>query len=75
MLDSKKEATRTNIVLDKSLVRKAKTATGLKTIREVIHYALKELLRRERQKNILRLRGKIHWRGNLSQMRRSREFR
>ncbi len=66
--------TRTNIVLNESLVRKAKIATGLKSIREVVHYALRELLRHERQKNILRLRGKIHWEGNVSEMRRGRSF-
>ena len=66
--------TRTNIVLDESLVGKVKTATGLKTIREVVHYALREVVRHHRQKDILRLRGQVHWEGDLSKMRQGRTF-
>lgn len=66
--------TRTNIVLDETLVGKAKRATGLKTIREVVHYALGEVIRHHRQKDILKLKGHVHWEGDLPQMRRSRGF-
>ena len=64
--------TRTNIVLDESLVGRAKHLTGLKTMREVVNYALKELVRRRRQRDILKLRGSVRWEGNLSAMRRLR---
>ena len=63
---------RTNIVLDEKLVEDALKATGLKTRRELVDYALRELLRRESQKRILKLKGAIHWEGNLSSMRRGR---
>ena len=66
--------TRTNIVLDETLVGKAKRATGLKTIREVVHYALREVIRHHRQRDILKLRGNVHWEGDLSQMRQGRSF-
>ena len=66
--------TRTNIVLDETLVGKAKRATGLKTIREVVHYALREVIRHHRQKDILKLKGRVHWEGDLSQMRQVRHF-
>ncbi|OGW83963.1 MAG: transcriptional regulator of the Arc/MetJ class [Omnitrophica bacterium RIFCSPHIGHO2_02_FULL_51_18] len=67
--------TRTNIVLDESLVGKAKHLTGLKTMREVVHLALRELVRHHRQKDILKLKGHIHWEGDLSEMRKSRMAR
>ena len=66
--------TRTNIVLNEILVGKAKNATGLKTIREVVDYALRELLRHRRQRDILKLKGQLNWEGNLAEMRQGREF-
>ena len=63
---------RTNIVLDQSLVRQGLKATGLKTRRALVHHALVELVRREGQMEILDLKGKVNWRGNLSQMRARR---
>jgi len=63
---------RTNIVLDEKLLEDAMKVTGLKTRRAVVDYALRELLRRESQKRILKLKGTIHWEGNLSSMRRGR---
>ncbi len=65
---------RTNIVLDESLMGKAKRVTGLKTMREVVHYALRELIRHHRQRNILKLRGRVHWDEDLSRMRGARHF-
>ena len=64
--------TRTNIVMDESLVGKAKRLTGFKTIREVVHYALKELVRHRRQRELLKLKGQIRWQGDLAHMRRAR---
>ena len=66
--------TRTNIVLDEALVGKAKRATGLKTIRQVVDYALREVVRHERQKYLLKLNGHVHWEGDLAQMRQGRSF-
>ena len=60
---------RTNIVLDRNLVEAGLKATGLKTHRELIEFALRELLRHEQQKNILSLKGKVTWEGNLDEMR------
>ena len=65
---------RTNIVLDEELVEAGLKATGLKTRKDLVNYALQDLLRREAQKKILGLRGKIHWEGNLSEMRQGRTF-
>ncbi|NQT74635.1 MAG: type II toxin-antitoxin system VapB family antitoxin [Chloroflexi bacterium] len=65
---------RTNIVLDEDLVQAGLKATGLKTRKDLVNYALQDLLRREAQKNILELRGKVHWEGDLSEMRQGRTF-
>jgi Arc/MetJ family transcription regulator len=63
---------RTNIVMDEALVRQGLKATGIKTRRALVHHALQELVRRKKQKGWLALEGKIHWEGNLNEMRRSR---
>lgn len=65
---------RTNIVLDDELVKSCLEITGLKTRRELIDHALRELLRHENQKKILKLRGKINWEGDLNSWREGREF-
>ena len=64
--------TRTNVILNESLVGKAKHLTGIKTMRAVIDYALKELVRHGRQKDILKLKGAVNWEGELSEMRKGR---
>ena len=63
---------RTNIVLDETLGRQGLKATGMKTRRALVHHALQELVRREKQLGFLALKGKIHWTGNLNAMRRGR---
>jgi Arc/MetJ family transcription regulator len=63
---------RTNIVLDEDLVRQGLKATGLKTRRALVHHALQELVRREKQLGLLTLKGKVRWTGDLNAMRRSR---
>tara|TARA_Y100000031_G_scaffold147318_1_gene182194 strand:+ start:319 stop:522 length:204 start_codon:yes stop_codon:yes gene_type:complete len=65
---------RTNIVLNDDLVTKAKNLTGIKTIRTLVDYALQELIRHKRQKEFLKLQGKIDWQGNLDDLRGSRQF-
>jgi Arc/MetJ family transcription regulator len=65
---------RTNIVLDEALVEAGLKATGLKTRKDLIDFALRDLLRRESQKKILQLKGKVQWEGNLSEMRKGRTF-
>ena len=52
---------RTNVVLDEDLVEAGLEITGLKSRRALIDYALRELLRRESQRKILELKGKVHW--------------
>jgi Arc/MetJ family transcription regulator len=71
----KKEVTamgRTNVVLDDDLLIKCRRATGIKTRRVLIDYALRELLRHDSQAKILELKGKIHWEGDLVASRKAR---
>ena len=63
---------RTNIVMDEKLIKEGMKATGMKTRRALVDYALRDLLRRESQKRILELKGKVHWQGDLSSMRKGR---
>jgi len=58
--------------MDEGLVRQGLKATGIKTRRALVHHALQELVRREKQLGFLALKGKIHWTGNLNAMRRRR---
>jgi len=63
---------RTNIILDEELVEKAKKLTGLRTKKEVVHEALRTLVRLHEQASIRDIRGKLKWEGNLDELRRRR---
>ena len=63
---------RTNIVLDEKLVREGLKSTGIKTRRTLVDYALRELVRREKQVGLIELKGKVRWTGNLEAMRSTR---
>lgn len=63
---------RTNINLDNGLVRKGMELTGLRTKRELVDLALRELIRKEDQKSILSLEGAIQWEGSLDDVRKGR---
>lgn len=63
---------RTNIVLNDKLVKEALNLTHLKTKKEVVNYALNELVRRMKRKGLLELEGRVKWEGSLSEMRKSR---
>ena len=61
---------RTNIVIDDDLMAEVLEVTGIKTKREAVEEGLKLLVRMSAQQEILKLRGKIHWQGDLDEMRR-----
>ncbi len=63
---------RTNIVIDEDLMKKGIHYTGLRTKKELVNLALRELIQRKERKEILRLKGKLHWEGDLEELRRSR---
>lgn len=63
---------RTNIVIDEKLMESCLRATGIKTRRALVDYALRELLRREKQAKIMELKGNVTWEGNLDELRKGR---
>ncbi len=63
---------RTNIVIDDKLMRDTLRATGLKTKREAVEAGLRTLLRLAKETEVQQLRGKLHWEGDLDEMRRDR---
>ena len=63
---------RTNVVLDDRLIDECLKATGIETRRALIDYALRDLLRRNRQRRLLELKGAIQWEGNLEESREGR---
>jgi Arc/MetJ family transcription regulator len=63
---------RTNIDLDDRLVEEGLRVFKCKTKKELIHLALQELLKTEKRREILKLRGRLQWEGDLEETRRSR---
>jgi len=60
---------RTNIAIDDDLMGKALELTDVKTKKAVVEKALKLLIQVQTQEAIRKLRGKLTWEGNLSEMR------
>ncbi len=63
---------RTNVEIDDEVMREAQRLTGVKTKREAVDLALRELVARHRRLGILELRGRVHWEGDLDTTRRGR---
>lgn len=63
---------RTNIELNDKILKDALRLTRIKTKKDVVNYALEELVKKLRRKKILELEGKVKWEGNLNEMRTSR---
>ena len=61
---------RTNIDIDDEQMANAMKAGGFKTKREAVSEALRFYNQIQAQKEILKLRGKINWVGDLDEMRR-----
>jgi Arc/MetJ family transcription regulator len=63
----------TNIVIDDQLIKQAMRASGAKTKREAVEHALRLVVRTAEQQRLLgSTRGKLHWEGDLAEMRRDR---
>jgi len=63
---------RTNVVLDDTLVGECQKLTGVKTRRVLIDHALQEVRRHGRQRRLLELKGTVKWKGNLTEWREAR---
>lgn len=60
---------RTNIVIDDDLMDEALKVSRLKTKKDAVEEGLKLLVQRKKQEDIKGLRGKLHWKGDLEDMR------
>jgi Arc/MetJ family transcription regulator len=63
---------RTNIVLDDRLIREGLRRFKCRSKRALVELALTELLKSARRRDLLSLRGKVTWTGDLAELRRSR---
>lgn len=63
---------RTNIMIDDTLIRKAARLTRLKTKRQIVHRALDCLVKAEERKAMLQYFGSGIWSGDLKALRRGR---
>lgn len=60
---------RTNIDLDDVLIQQALELSNIKTKKEVVEQALINYIATLKRKQLLSLKGKVVWEGNLKQMR------
>ncbi len=60
---------RTNIVVDDNLMAEALKLSNIKTKKGVVETALKLLVQVKKQEAIRKLRGKLNWQDNLSEIR------
>ena len=65
---------RTNIEINDDLMREVLRLTGVKTKREAVELALRELVARHRQLGVLKLRGRVDWEGDLEASRAARKL-
>jgi Arc/MetJ family transcription regulator len=63
---------RTNIDIDDRLMRQAMRTSGARTKRAVVEEALRLLIQTRGQSSIRRLRGEVHWEGDLNSSRLAR---
>ena len=65
---------RTNIIIDDDLMAEAQRLSGIKTKKDTVEEALKLLVRMQRQRALREFRGKLHWEGDLDDMRSNVEM-
>ena len=63
---------RTNIDLDDRLVKEGMRRTKCRSKKELVNMALEQLIQSESIKDLLKLKGKIRWEGDLKARRQSR---
>ncbi len=63
---------RTNIEIDDRLMRAAMRMSGVRTKRAAVEAGLRLLAQTNAQGSIRRLRGKVQWEGDLSELRKAR---
>lgn len=60
---------RTTLNIEDSAILEAMEAAPGKTKTQIINEALREFVRRRKLRGLLRFQGKMHWQGNLDELR------
>ncbi|MEO6637739.1 MAG: type II toxin-antitoxin system VapB family antitoxin [Ginsengibacter sp.] len=60
---------RTNIDIDDKLMDEAMKLSNLKSKKEIVNYALSELIKFHKRQSMKTLQGKVEWIGDLDKMR------
>jgi Arc/MetJ family transcription regulator len=63
---------RTNIELEEKMIDEAMKLTKIKTKKALVNYAVEDLVRKLKRKNVLELEGRIKWTSSLAEIRKSR---
>jgi Arc/MetJ family transcription regulator len=63
---------RTNIEIDDKIMQEAMSAGGFTSKKATVEAALRLLAQRHKQRDILKLFGKVAWEGDLDEMRTSK---
>ncbi|MBA2349338.1 MAG: type II toxin-antitoxin system VapB family antitoxin [Solirubrobacterales bacterium] len=63
---------RTNIEIDDALLEESRRLLGTTTKRETVDAALREIVDRDRRRQLLGLRGQVRWEGDLEESRAGR---
>lgn len=63
---------RTNIEIDDELIDKAMRSSGARTKKAAVEAGLQLLVKTHAQAGIRKLRGKVHWEGDLRESRKDR---
>ncbi len=64
---------RTVIDIEDDVLEKAQKMTGINKKVDIVNYALKKLVEQKEIEEILKLKGKIEWTGDLEEMRKRRD--
>jgi Arc/MetJ family transcription regulator len=59
----------TSIVIDEKLIKAGLKVTGLRTHSALVDFALRDLHRRESPQRLFELKGKVHWKDGLFELR------
>jgi Arc/MetJ family transcription regulator len=61
---------RTNIEIDLDLIQEVMATYNLTSIKEAVNFSLKKTIESKKRSNLLSLKGKVKWEGNLDEMRK-----
>jgi Arc/MetJ family transcription regulator len=62
----------TSVRIDDDHIERARSIVGLTSKREVVEEALRLIIRLRKQEQVRALRGKLHWEGDLNELREGR---